>query len=130
MKNFKRAALLVEGAKDIFHAKTASALLRYREHDVAYLIDSTHSKETPNIFSSARNTTIVKSITEVAQQADALIICLMLPDGKSPQRWLDEITGALKNGVDVINPYHTNIATMKEVADVLGGGVAEGAGVR
>jgi len=121
MKDFKRAALLVEGATDIFHAKTASALIRYRTRDIAYLIDSTHSKENPNIFSKEINVPVIKSITEVAKQADALIICLVLPDGKSPKKWLDEITGALKNGVDVINPHHINFGRMKEIADVLGG---------
>lgn len=121
MKDFKRAALLVEGAKDVFHAKTASALLRYRSDDIAYLVDSTHSKGTPNIFSNVTKTPIVKSITEVAKNVDVFIICLMLPEGKSPKKWLDEITAALKSGVDVINPFHLDFGKIKEIVDALGG---------
>ena len=121
MKQFKHAALLVEGAKDIFHAKTASVLLRYRPESLSFLIDSTHSKPTPNIFSI---NSIVPVITDVKQglgKIDTIIICLMLPEGKVPQSWIDHITTALKNGIDIINPLHVDFGKLKEVASVLGG---------
>ena len=121
MKNFKHAALLVEGATDIFQAKTASALLRYRLPDISFLIDNTHSNEKPNIFSSASNIAVTKSIAQVKDKADTLIICLVLPKGDVPARWIEEITSALKNNIDVINPLHIDFGTIPAISSMLGG---------
>jgi len=121
MKNFKHAALLVEGATDIFQAKTASALLRYRPTDVKFLIDGVHSVEKPNIFSSAPNVNVIKSITQAKNQVDALIICLVLPKGNVPIKWIEEITSALKSDIDVINPLHIDFGTLSAISSALGG---------
>ncbi len=120
MKKFKRLALLVEGAKDIFHAKTASLLLRYRPDDVALLIDSTHTGKSPNIFSES-GVTVVNSIKDNVKKIDALVICLVLPEGKIPKNWLSEVTLAVKNGIDVLNPLHINFGTLEPVVKALGG---------
>lgn len=121
MKNFKHAALLVEGATDIFQAKTASALLRYRPNDVSFLIDGTHNSQKLNIFSSAPNTKVVKSVNEVKTEADVLIICMVLPEGTIPSRWIEEINSALKNNIDIINPLHIDFGTIPEISSALGG---------
>jgi len=120
MKKFKKLALLVEGAKDIFHAKTASLLLRYRPNDIAALIDSTHTNSSPNVFSSS-GVPVVKSIKDCLNKVDGLLICLVLPEGKVPKTWLDEVTTAIKNGVDVINPLHVNFGTLEPIVKALGG---------
>jgi uncharacterized NAD-dependent epimerase/dehydratase family protein len=120
MKKLTRLALLVEGAKDIFQAKTASLLLRYRTDDIALLVDSTHTSTSPNIFTSS-GVPVVKSIKDHAKKVDALVICLVLPKGKIPKSWLNEITIAIKNGVDVINPLHINLGTLPAVVKALGG---------
>ena len=120
MKKLNKLALLVEGAKDIFHAKTASLLLRYRTDDVALLVDSTHTSASPNIFSSS-GVPVVKSIKDSLNNIDALVICLVLPEGNVPESWLHEITLAIKSGVDVINPLHINFGTLEPVVKALHG---------
>jgi uncharacterized NAD-dependent epimerase/dehydratase family protein len=143
MKPFKKAVLLVEGAKDIFHAKTASLLLRYKKENISYLLDSTHSESKPNIFSSIskiptansflqiikdinrqtseQNNLKQDSLKQVNKKPDALIICLMLPEGVIPNIWLDHIVSALKNDIDVINPLHIDLGTITEIKNALGG---------
>ncbi|MEI6092324.1 MAG: hypothetical protein WCQ47_01410, partial [bacterium] len=98
MKQFHKTALLVEGAKDIFHAKTASVLLRYRYDDIAFLIDSTHSSSRPNIFSKEYKKPVITDLSKHIKEIDSLIICLMLPEGKVPEIWIEHISTALKNG--------------------------------
>ena len=120
MKNFKHAALMVEGAKDIFQAKTASALLRYRTSDCEFLIDSLHTKEKPNIFCNP-DLKVVKSINDAGTSVDVLVLCMVLPEGKLPSRWVEEISSALKKNIDVINPLHINFGTVPEIASALGG---------
>jgi len=119
MKKHHKLALLVEGAKDIFNAKTASLLLRYRANDVVALIDPTHSTAKPNIFAK-QGIPIFNSINQVVGNVDALVICLVLPEGKIPQSWLNEVTTAIKNGIDVLNPLHINLGTLEPVVKVLG----------
>jgi uncharacterized NAD-dependent epimerase/dehydratase family protein len=139
MKPFKKAILLVEGARDIFHAKTASLLLRYKKENVSYLLDSTHSTSRPNIFSNIAGIPTIKSISDANthttktvrdnqtdnkpadNKPDVLIICLMLPEGVIPDTWLDHIVSALKNGMDIINPLHIDLGTITQVAAALGG---------
>ncbi len=126
MKAFKNAVLLVEGAKDTFHAKTASLLLRYKKDNVAYLLDSTHSTSKPNIFSNIANIPTISKISDIknkheTDKSDALVICLMLPEGVIPDIWLDHIVSALKNGMDIINPLHIDLGDIAQVASALGG---------
>ena len=119
MKKHSKLALLVEGAKDIFNAKTASLLLRYRTDDIAVLVDPTHSATSPNIFAK-QGVPVINSIKESVDKVDALVICLVLPEGKVPKSWLKEITTAIKSGIDVINPLHINFGTLEPVAKELG----------
>jgi uncharacterized NAD-dependent epimerase/dehydratase family protein len=119
MKKHHKLALLVEGAKDIFNAKTASLLLRYRTNDIAVLVDPAHSSIKPNIFFN-QGFPIVHSIKEAVDKVDALVLCLVLPEGKIPQSWLDEVTSAIKNGIDVLNPLHINLGTLEAVVKTLG----------
>jgi len=128
MKQFKHAALLVEGAKDIFHAKTASVLLRYRPESVSFLLDSTHSSSNPNMFSKKSNVPVITNVKDALGKIDTLIICLMLPEGKVPQSWIDHLTTALNNGVDIINPLHVDFGKLKEVSRTLGGVSEESSG--
>jgi uncharacterized NAD-dependent epimerase/dehydratase family protein len=120
MKNFKKAALMVEGAKDIFQSKTASALLRYRLSDCAFLIDNTHSTNKPNIYSGS-GLKVVNSITDVKNETDALVLCMVLPEGTLPSRWIEEIVSAIKNNIDIINPLHINFGTIPQISSQLGG---------
>ncbi len=119
MKKHTKLALLVEGAKDIFNAKTASLLLRYRTNDIAVLIDPAHSTAKPNIFAK-QGLPVINSISEATDKVDALVICLVLPEGRVPESWLKEVTTAIKNGIDVLNPLHINFGTLEPVVKVLG----------
>ena len=119
MKKHHKLALLVEGAKDIFNAKTASLLLRYRTNDIAVLVDPAHSSTKPNIFFN-QGLPIIHSIKEAVDKVDALVLCLVLPEGKIPQSWLNEVTTAIKNGIDVLNPLHINLGTLESVVKTLG----------
>ncbi|MCX6113296.1 MAG: DUF1611 domain-containing protein, partial [Proteobacteria bacterium] len=120
MKQFKHAALLVEGAKDIFHAKTASVLLKYRPESISFLLDSTHSKSNPNIFSKNSDIPTITDVKNGLGKIDNLIICLMLPEGKVPESWINHITTALKNGIDIINPLHVDFGKLAQISNILG----------
>lgn len=121
MKQFHKTALLVEGAQDIFHAKTASVLLRYRYDDIAFLLDSTHTEKKPNIFSKEYKKKVVTDLNNHIKEIDSIIICLMLPEGKVPETWIRHLSTALKNGIDIINPLHVDFGRIQELSKPLGG---------
>lgn len=112
MFNFKNAVLLVDGIKDIYNAKTASALTRYRANDILCYIET--SSVDPNIILSSKNIPVFKTFKELAKltekKLDVLILCLMLPDGKFPKNWEESINFALESGIDIINPFHFSLA--------------------
>lgn len=112
MFNFKNAALLIEGIKDIYNAKTASALAIYRLQDILCYVQT--SGLDPNSILSTKNIPVVKNLTELPnltnKKVDMLILCLMLPDGKIPISWELTINYALEHGIDIINPFHFNLA--------------------
>lgn len=108
--DFKRAALLLFGAKDIFNSKLASSLLRYRAKDILAVIGEQNEEYYNNLYAPLGVVvpSVYKSIKEIKEDVDVLIICTVLPSGKLPIEWLDEIKMALNLNIKVINPLHVD----------------------
>lgn len=122
MKEFKKAALLIEGVKDIFQAKMAVSLLRYRLDAVHCLIDSTKpGSNAEQIFQIGGDISVKDSIASCLKDIDTLILCMVLPEGRVPETWIKQITMALGNGINVINGLHVDFGTVDEIAKKLGG---------
>lgn len=126
MKNFKSAVLLAENAQDIFHAKTALAILRYKTDSIHSIIDSSRAGKTAGeTIGVGGNTPIFSNVEEAVSKTgktpDALIPCLMLPKGKIPELWLKTIIYALNNNIDIINPLHLDLGQINEIAETMGG---------
>lgn len=104
--DFKKAALLIDGAKTSFEAKLASNLIRYKDKNISCLIDDNFKDKTvKNFFNIDKDIPIKESIKQT-KEIDYLIISSVLPSGKVPQKWLNEINYALENNINVINPLH------------------------
>ena len=108
--SFKRGALLLYGAKDIFNSKLASSLLKYRRKDIIALIGDKDKSFYNDLYAPLNIDvpSVYTSIKELKKEIDVLIICTMLPGGKIPIEWLDEIKMALNLSIKVINPLHVD----------------------
>jgi uncharacterized NAD-dependent epimerase/dehydratase family protein len=121
-ENFKKAALLIEGVKDIFQAKMAVSLLRYRPDAVHCLIDSTKPGSTARqIFQIGGEIPVKNSIAACIKDIDALVLCMVLPEGKVPESWSREIVTALESGINIINGLHTDFGKIDAITNKLGG---------
>lgn len=112
MFNFKNAALLVDGITDVYNAKTASSLIRYKNSEVLCYISSSNSNPNEILGSNKPIINVLNSseIKKLKQNPDILILCLMLPSGQVPPSWIQSITYALENNIDIINPFHFSLA--------------------
>lgn len=117
MFRFKNAALLVDGIKDIYNAKTASSLSIYRNKDIQCYIQS--KSIDPNKVLNTNKPVIKElnctSVKKLNKKPDVLILCLMLPKGTLPKSWFNSIVYALENNINIINPFHFSIADFSEI---------------
>jgi len=123
MINFKKAALLVHGVKDIYNAKTANSIIKYRLDDVLCYVNCTNTNPN-NIFNT--NIKVISNLDnselyKLNSKPDVLILCLVLPEGKLPDAWLASINYALENNIDIINPFHFNLNDYEEISSRFGG---------
>ena len=117
MFNFKNAALLVDGIKDVYNAKTASSLLKYRPNDVLCYISSTD----PNSILNSNKPVLAVLDSKAKIKPDVLILCLMLPSGDLPKSWFESIKYALENDINIINPFHFSLGEFSVLTNYFGG---------
>ncbi|NNE01129.1 MAG: DUF1611 domain-containing protein [Pirellulaceae bacterium] len=105
LRKYRRIALLTDGYSTPFLAKTAISLLRYRQADIAAVIDRSAAGSTANeLFSVGDTTPVVAALSHC--DADALFIGIAPPGGELPQEWRPTILEALRQGIDVVSGLH------------------------
>ncbi len=106
-----RIVILTEGRLDVFTAKTAVSVIRYRRDDVVAIIDSVNAgKNLDSIIGVGKGIPIVKNIEETLPlKPTALLVGIAPPGGMLPAEWRKHITDALKNRIDIINGLHLHM---------------------
>ncbi len=105
LKHYRRIALLTDGFSTPFLAKTAISLLRYRQSDIACVLDAAEAGQSADsLFGAGGGVPVVASLKEV--DADALFIGIAPPGGALPDHWQGIIVEALSSGIDVVSGLH------------------------
>lgn len=107
----RRIVILTEGRFDVFSAKTAVGVIRYRREDVVAIIDRFNAgKDTSSIIGVGRGIPIVRTIEEsLPLQPTDLLIGIAPPGGILPAEWRRHITDALQNRLHVISGLHCHL---------------------
>lgn len=105
LDRYRRIMLLTDGFSTPFLAKTAISLLRYRQDDIAAVLDATEAGSTAQaLFGTGGTVPVVGSLDEA--EADALFIGIAPPGGKLPDHWRQIVVSALGRGMDVVSGLH------------------------
>lgn len=112
----RRLVILTEGRLDLFSAKTAVSVIRYRKEDVVALIDRVNAGKDPeSIIGSGKGIPIVPTIGDALHlRPNALLIGIAPPGGMLPAEWRKHITDALKNGLHIISGLHCHLSDDSE----------------
>jgi uncharacterized NAD-dependent epimerase/dehydratase family protein len=113
LQKYRRIILLTDGFSTPFLAKTAISLLRYRQNDIAAVLDSTDAGTTAqSLFGTGGNIPVVGSLDQT--DADALFIGIAPPGGKLPEHWRAIVISALSRGMDVVSGLHDFLCSDSE----------------
>lgn len=112
----RRLIILTEGRLDVFNAKTAVSVIRYRKEDVVALIDQVNAgKDLESIIGIGKGIPIVSTIAETLHlKPTALLIGIAPPGGMLPAEWRKHITDALKNKLHIISGLHCHLGDDSE----------------
>ncbi|GAN33490.1 conserved hypothetical protein [Candidatus Brocadia sinica JPN1] len=107
----RRLVILTEGRLDVFSAKTAVSVIRYRKEDVVALIDRVNAgKDIESIIGIGKGIPIVSTIAETLHlKPTALLIGIAPPGGMLPAEWRKHITDALINKLHIISGLHCHL---------------------
>jgi uncharacterized NAD-dependent epimerase/dehydratase family protein len=114
--NNRRLVILTEGRLDVFSAKTAVSIIRYRREDVVALIDHVNAgKDLESIIGIGKGIPIVSTVEETLHlKPTALLIGIAPPGGMLPAEWRKHITDALKNKLHIISGLHCHLSDDSE----------------
>ncbi|MDN3513031.1 MAG: DUF1611 domain-containing protein [Candidatus Brocadia sp.] len=114
--NDRRLVILTEGRLDVFSAKTAVSIIRYRREDVVALVDQVNAGKDPeSIIGIGKGIPIVGSIEETLHlKPTGLLIGIAPPGGMLPAEWRKHITDALKNRLHIISGLHCHLGNDSE----------------
>ncbi len=107
-----RMLIMADGCLDIFTAKTAVGLLRYRRDRVVAVLDRQHSgQDLGSLVSAGSGIPIVASVAEaLALRPTTFVIGAATAGGRLPAGWRAEILAALQAGLDVVNGLHERLS--------------------
>ena len=115
-ENQDRFLVLAEGKLDVFDAKTAASLIRYRPDAVVAVLDSHHAGQTTReVLHTPTAVPVVGTLAEgLEYQPTALVIGISPSGGQLPGEWRGIITTSLRAGLDVISGLHDFLADDSE----------------
>ena len=102
----RQIALLTDGYTTPFLAKTAINLLRYRNDDIAGLIDQSASGTTAAALLGVGGSVPVVGTLDEVPQADAIYVGIAPPGGKLPAEWKPILLAAIQRKIDVVSGLH------------------------
>lgn len=112
------AAILAEGAFDLYNAKTAVGILRYGSFGASCVIDSTHRGKLTSEVVGVGDVPVVGSLrVAVEHGAPSLILGTVGRGGFLPDEWRPVILDALHRGMDVLSGLHTFLGLDEELAE-------------
>jgi len=115
----RRLLLLTEGQLDVFTAKTAASLLRYRAADVVAVLDSAAGTDLRAVIPWAPPVPIIADVAEAAPlRPDALYVGIAPVGGALPPEMRQHIRDALATGLDIVSGLHQFLADDAEFADL------------
>lgn len=114
-----RMVVLTEGHLDLWTAKTAVPVLRYRPKEVACVLDSRAAgKDLSRLVGTGAGIPIVATLREALRlKPDTLLIGIAPPGGRLPASWRRLILDALAAGLDVVSGLHVFLADDPVLAD-------------
>jgi len=121
-RNSRRLLLLSEGQLNVYDAKMAVAMVRYRPEEVAAVLDSTHvDSRLEDIVGVGRGVPIVGSIAEgLEYEPTGLLIGIAPAGGGLPTEWRATVREAVEAGLDIIAGLHVFLADDPEFSALAG----------
>lgn len=107
----RRIVILAEGRLDVFSAKTAVGVIRYRKEEVIAIIDRFNAgKDLISIIGIGEGIPIVSNIQELLHlNPTTLLIGIAPPGGILPADWRNHIIDALRNKLYIMSGLHTHL---------------------
>ncbi|MGQ3683843.1 MAG: DUF1611 domain-containing protein [Candidatus Loosdrechtia sp.] len=104
----QRILILAEGKFDIFNAKTAVGVIRYRKEEVVGIIDRFNTgKDAASLIGIGKNIPVVSNVAEAMPlQPTDLLIGIAPPGGTLPVEWRNHITDAIRNKLNIVSGLH------------------------
>jgi uncharacterized NAD-dependent epimerase/dehydratase family protein len=114
----RRLLVLTEGSLNIYDAKMAVAVIRYRPDEVAAVLDSTKAGEPlEGSIGIGRGIPIVATVAEgLAYKPTGLLIGISPAGGALPESWRATIREAIAAGLDIISGLHVFLGEDAEFA--------------
>ncbi len=112
----RRIIILAEGRLDVFGAKTAVSVIRYRREEVIAVIDRFNAgKDLDSIIGVGKGIPIVRDIEEaMSLKPTVLLIGIAPPGGALPVEWHKCITDAIRHGLHIISGLHCHLSDNHE----------------
>ena len=112
----RRLVILAEGRLDLFSAKTAVSVIRYRKEEVVAVIDHVNAgKDLSSIIGVGKGIPIVSNVGETLKlKPTDLLIGIAPPGGMLPDEWRKHITDALRNKMNIISGLHLHLSDDSE----------------
>jgi uncharacterized NAD-dependent epimerase/dehydratase family protein len=115
----RRLVILAEGNFGFHHGKTAVGVIRYGDHDVVAVIDSTQAGGNVSRILPGHDIPIVASLEEalvLSPRPDTLLIGIAPTGGRLPDSWRSTILAAIHAGLAVHSGLHTFLGDDPEFA--------------
>lgn len=103
--------ILAEGRLDVFGAKTAVSVIRYRREEVVAVLDRFNTgKDLDSIIGTGNGIPIVRNIEEaLSLKPTTLLIGIAPPGGALPVEWRKHITDAIRHRLHIVSGLHYHL---------------------
>ncbi|QEG21889.1 DUF1611 domain-containing protein [Mariniblastus fucicola] len=107
LRSHRAITLLTQGFSNLFVAKTAISMLRYRGADiVAILDDQVDETNAAELFQVSGEFGQIPVAKEIPKDSDALYIGIAPPGGKLPSEWRPVVLNAIRMKMDIVSGLH------------------------
>lgn len=105
----RRIVILAAGKLDVFTAKTAAGVIRYRSDEVVGVLDPEHRRQSlTSLIGVGDGIPIVGDLGELdSVKPDMLMIGVATPGGRVPDAWRQFIRQAIERRMEIVNGLHT-----------------------
>jgi uncharacterized NAD-dependent epimerase/dehydratase family protein len=104
-------------------AKTADGVLRYAKYKISGVVDSIcEEKNVTEVLKTKKNIPVFKNLKQAKEKtkANTLILGIAPSGGQLPEYFLNDLTWALKNGLDIVSGLHTPICSFPSLFKLVG----------